>query len=53
MSERSFGLRNFIVSIMGLGYLIIIREKAQKVDKIGLDIRKLLNQKTMRLRRIT
>ena len=53
MSERGFESKNFIANIMGLEFLIIIREKALKVDKIGLDIRELLNQKTMRLRRIT
>ena len=53
MSERSFESKNFIANIMGLEFLITIREKALKVDKIGLDIRELLNQKMMRLRRTT
>ena len=53
MNERSFESKNFIVNIMGLEFLTTIREKALKVDKTGLDIREQLNQKMMRLRRIT
>ena len=53
MSERSFESKNFIVNIMGLEFLTTIKEKALKVDKTGLDIREQLNQKMMRLRRIT